>query len=410
MIKPQNIRIEDFSYNLPDEKIARFPMAERDSSKLCIAGKDEIKQDVFKNISAYLPENSLLVVNNTKVVQARLKFQKETGAQIEVFCLEPISPYNDVQLAFQAKETSDWKCLVGGAKKWKSGKLMKYLPEIDTEVSVEKFEILEDAYRIRFEWSNPKYVFADIINAFGLMPLPPYLKRDAEESDNQRYQTIYAEHQGSVAAPTAGLHFTDKVFQDLKSKNIEILNISLHVGAGTFKPVSAETMQNHVMHAEQVVVSKDFIEKLIENSDKALISVGTTSSRSLESLFWYGQLLEKDSTADFFIPQWLPYELTENELVSKKKSLENILNKMNSEQLDELHGSTQIIIAPGYTFRIVDFLITNFHQPHSTLLLLVAAFYGDKWKDVYDFALKNDFRFLSYGDSCLFMNKGLNHQ
>ena len=403
MINPKNIRIEDFSYHLPDEKIARFPMAERDCSKLCVAGKDEIKEDIFKNITNYLPENSLLLLNDTRVVQARLKFQKETGSIIEVFCLEPISPVRDVQLAFQVKNSCEWKCLIGGAKKWKSGKLTKFIESIQTNISVERIENLEDAFCIRFEWDHPDYVFADIINSFGLMPLPPYLKREAEESDNQRYQTIYAENQGSVAAPTAGLHFTDKVFQDLKSKNIEILNISLHVGAGTFKPVSSDKMEDHSMHAEQIVVSKRLVEKLVNQSEKPLISVGTTSCRSIESLFWFGQLLEKDKNAEFFIPQWFPYETDSMSIVSKNKALENILQRMNTEGVDELRGSTQIILAPGYQFKMVDFLITNFHQPHSTLLLLVSAFYGEKWKEVYDFALKNDFRFLSYGDSCLFL-------
>ncbi len=400
---PKEISILNYNYPLPDSKIAQHPVEQRDKSKLLVSDNGLIKESVFENIGDYLPSDSLIVFNDTKVIRARMQFKKETGAKIEIFILEPLSPTKEIQNAFQVTASCEWKCLIGNAKKWKSGKLVLEVEFQNKKIELfaEKKDAIGNSFRVVFSWSPLYFTFSDILIANGSIPLPPYMKRETSKEDIERYQTIYAKHQGSVAAPTAGLHFTEDVMKRLKDKSIKENYVSLHVGAGTFKPVATELIKDHEMHTEQVVIHKDLVEDLLKYGEKKIIAVGTTTTRSLESLYWYGCKLIKNEDVSFHIKQWQPYE--NNDDVSVRQSLEAILNYMNSNNIDEIHGDTQIIIAPSYSFKIVDVLITNFHQPKSTLLLLVSAFYGDRWKESYDYALKNDFRFLSYGDSCLFL-------
>lgn len=407
MKNPQEIRIEEYDYPLKDEQIALYPEEIRDESKLLISKDGVIKESKFKSIADYLPEESFLVLNNTKVVQARLLFEKETGSRIEVFCLEAIWPTNDIQLAFGVRSCCRWKCFVGNSKKWKTNPLEKQIIELNTRLLVSKIEAIDDAWIVEFSWDNQQISFAEIIASIGNIPLPPYIHRKADLNDENRYQTVYAEHKGSVAAPTAGLHFTDQVFSSIKTKKISINTLSLHVGAGTFKPVSSEFIGNHKMHFEQIVLHKSFIQNLLlaHQEKKHIIAVGTTSVRSLESLFWYGNELENKASSEFCIQQWTPY--AGQNTVSLSKSLENILRKMEIDNADYLQGSTALMIAPPYNFKIVDVLITNFHQPKSTLLLLVSAFIGKDWKQIYEYALGYNFRFLSYGDSCLLFKNSL---
>lgn len=402
MVSPHNIHIEDYDYELPDNRIAKFPLTPRDSSKLLIYNNNSISETRFNCISEYIPEKSLLVFNNTKVIQARLMFQKETGAQIEIFCLEPKDPADYAQ-AFVQNKSCTWLCMVGNSKRWKSGKLYKSLEgKKDTFCSVEKIESFGETHLIHFEWNDPNMRFADILEQFGELPIPPYLNRETEESDKETYQTVYSKIKGSVAAPTAGLHFTEKVFDSLKKKNILLKELTLHVGAGTFKPVKSETLEGHEMHTECISIKRQTIEKLLENEGK-VIAVGTTSVRTLESLYYLGSLLYLNpdiSLDELSVSQWTPYHTNDKE-IGTKESLEAILKYMDSKNLNSLTSHTQILIAPGYKFRIVNGIITNFHQPKSTLLLLISAFVDGKWKDIYDYALANDFRFLSYGDSSL---------
>jgi len=402
---PKEISISDFNYPLPESKIAQHPVEQRDKSKLLISNNDVIQESIFENIGDFLPSNGLMIFNDTKVIRARMQFRKETGAKIEIFILEPLLPTKEVQNAFQVTSVCEWKCLIGNAKKWKSGKLKLKVEFQDKNIELfaEKKEAIGNSYRVIFSWNPPALTFSDILMANGSIPLPPYMKRNTNKDDIERYQTIYAKHQGSVAAPTAGLHFTDEVMHGLENKSIKENYVSLHVGAGTFKPVSTEQIKDHEMHTEQVVIRKNLVEDLLNYQGKNIIAVGTTTTRSLESMYWYGCKLIADKNADFHIQQWEPYENSKN--ISTKKSLESILNYMNSNDIDEIHGDTQIIIAPSYSFKIVDILITNFHQPKSTLLLLVSAFYGEGWRNSYNYALENNFRFLSYGDSCLFFRK-----
>ena len=400
----QNIYIQDFDYNLPDERIAKFPVSPRDSSKLLIRKNNQISETTFNRLSEYIPENSLLVFNNTKVIQARMIFQKETGAQIEIFCLEPDEPSDYAQSFIQNKSCS-WIGLVGNSKRWKSGKLYKtFQGKETTQISAERIESYGETHLIRFEWDNPNLSFADILEQFGELPIPPYLNRKTEESDKETYQTVYSKIKGSVAAPTAGLHFTENVFDSLKKKNIDFEELTLHVGAGTFKPVKSEIIAEHEMHTEHISVEKETIEKLIEKEGK-IIAVGTTSVRTLESLYYIGNLLEQNpdiSPDEFSVTQWMPYSESSEQLTTNQ-ALKNILDYLNKKHLKQLTSQTQILIAPGYSFKIVNGIITNFHQPKSTLLLLISAFVEGKWKDIYDYALSNDFRFLSYGDSSLLM-------
>lgn len=402
-MKPQEINIDDYSYNLPAERIAQHPVALRDKSKLLIASRD-FSQDVFSNITSYLPSDALMVFNDTKVFHARLDFRKNTGARIEVFLLEPLSPVVDTEQAFQQCGTVVWKCLVGNSKKWKDGILTKSLHVRGKELmlNIKRKGIEGNAQLIEFQWDRDDVAFGEIVEKSGSIPLPPYMRRQAEEEDEKRYQTVYARQQGSVAAPTAGLHFTPQVLQSIENKGIEKYFVTLDVGAGTFKPVKSRRMEEHQMHTEKVYVSLELIKSLKSAvGKKKIIAVGTTTVRTLESLFWFGVKLEQGKDAQFAISQWEPYR--NQELPPVLKALQNIENHMIEKDISILKGQTQIIIAPGYSFKIIDILITNFHQPKSTLLLLVAAFYGEKWKEAYRYALDNDFRFLSYGDSCLFM-------
>jgi len=366
-----------------------------------------LQQDTFYNIANHLPADSLIMFNDTKVIRARMRFRKETGARIEVFILEPVAPTAEVQNAFQVQESCTWKCFVGNAKKWKQGVLRLEFEQGGNKVvlEAEKGEAVGNAHLVHFRWSPAGLTFSDILMHSGSIPLPPYMNRETNAEDVERYQTIYARHQGSVAAPTAGLHFTQRVMDSLSARNIQSDYVSLHVGAGTFKPVSSDNMGDHEMHTEQVLVRRSTLERLIQRDYKSLIVVGTTTTRTLESLYWYGVKLLKQGDTAFKITQWEPYEYVVEELPKPKEALQAVLDYMNQKSLDILQGETQIIIAPSYQFKLVDVLITNFHQPKSTLLLLVAAFYGEGWQQAYDYALQNDFRFLSYGDSCLFFKR-----
>ena len=404
---PRHIKIKDYAYDLPDERIAKYPVAERDTSKLLIysshgfqSKEGTISEDHFYNITDYLPSGEMMVFNNTKVIQARLRFYKDTGALIEVFCLEPFLPIDYAQ-NFASQGHCQWVCMIGNMKKWKEGTLS--LPLSDgTSLTVERKGVHGNYHIIEFSWSNDM-TFAELLDGQGELPIPPYLNRHTEESDKQTYQTVYSKIQGSVAAPTAGLHFTTDVLQKIDALNIDREEITLHVGAGTFKPVKSEEIEGHEMHSEYIVVSRHTIEKLIRHEGKA-IAVGTTSVRTLESLYYIGCKLHNNldlSEEELHVNQWEPYD-TQFDL-STIKALQNILDYLDKNQLQALHTTTQIIIAPGYHYHIVRWMVTNFHQPQSTLLLLVSAFIGEDWHKVYDYALTHDFRFLSYGDSSLLM-------
>jgi S-adenosylmethionine:tRNA ribosyltransferase-isomerase len=399
MAQAKDIHIDDFNYELPDHRIAKFPLKERDKSKLLVWNNHRISENVFQNLSGFIPENALLVFNNTRVIQARMIFQKETGAQIEIFCLEPKEPADYVR-AFVQTQSCSWLCLIGNAKRWKEGKLGCRV--LGAWCTVERLKSYGDTHLVRFEWDNPNLSFADILEEHGELPIPPYLNRKTEESDKETYQTIYSKIKGSVAAPTAGLHFTEAIFQSLKEKRVDFEELTLHVGAGTFKPVKSETLAEHIMHAECISVKKTTIEKILAKEGR-VFAVGTTSVRTLESLYYIGLILEKNPFAtaeELAVGQWMPYE-SGKEPASVPHLLRNILNYMERKGLEVLSTHTQILIAPGYKFRIVNGMITNFHQPKSTLLLLISAFVGGDWRPIYDYALANDFRFLSYGDSSL---------
>jgi len=409
---PKNLRIEDFNYSLPDEKIAKHPLQKRDDSKLLIWENGNIKEDNFYNLHKHLPENSLVIFNNTKVVEARLLFKKESGTTIEIFCLEPADNYADITTAMLQTKKVLWKCLVGNAKKWKNEWLKKEIHHAKKSIvlTAKKINRQPDDFIIEFFWNDDALSFAEVLHLAGVIPLPPYLHRDAEKEDAVRYQTIYAKNDGSVAAPTAGLHFTDFVFEKLSNKKIEKDFVTLHVGAGTFKPVKTETIEQHEMHAEFFEVNIELIEKMAA-SGKNIIAVGTTSLRTLESLYWMGLKIRessivkremKISVEDIIVQQWDAYELDDKN-ISVQESLQALLDWMRENRLSKLIAKTQILIAPPYKLKVANALITNFHQPKSTLLLLVAAIVGDKWKSIYDYALQNNFRFLSYGDACLLM-------
>jgi S-adenosylmethionine:tRNA ribosyltransferase-isomerase len=399
---PKEISILDFTYDLPNDRIAKYPLPKRDKSKLLVYKKGEISEDIYLNLDAHLPEGSFLVFNQTKVVEARLLFQKATGGIIEIFCLEPDAQYAGITTAMLQKEKVWWKCLIGGASKWKNGMvLIKEVDDITIEASI--IDRTNEAFTIQLKWSNAELSFAELLHKAGAIPLPPYLHRDAEESDKERYQTIYAKAEGSVAAPTAGLHFTEQLFNKLSQKNIISSFVSLHVGAGTFKPVKTKRMQDHEMHAEFIDVELSFIEELINNINNPVIAVGTTSLRTIESLYWIGVKLQNPKydpgDHEVAVHQWDPYATDEN--VSATAALRSVADWMKANQLKRLITKTQIIIAPGYEIKVATALITNFHQPQSTLLLLVAAIVGKDWKTIYDHAMKSNFRFLSYGDGSL---------
>jgi S-adenosylmethionine:tRNA ribosyltransferase-isomerase len=390
---------------LPETRIAKYPLQQRDRSKLLVYRDGTISEDLFFNLADRLPENALLVFNNTRVIQARILFQKETGAQIEIFCLEPQVP-SDYNLSFSQTETCTWLCLVGNAKRWKDGPLKKNIQfnGRNFELNVEKLESFEGSHLIKFSWNNAEISFAEILDICGELPIPPYLNRRTEEGDKQNYQTVYSRIKGSVAAPTAGLHFTGEVFDSLRQKQIELEELTLHVGAGTFKPVKSGTIADHHMHSECFTVKKETLERLL-NEKRPVIAVGTTSVRTLESLYYLGSLLEKDENTileNTEVSQWMPYS-KENNKMTTKESILKILQYLSKKGLSSLTTHTRIMIAPEYEFKIVNGIITNFHQPQSTLLLLVSAFLKGDWKRVYDYALEHDFRFLSYGDSSLLM-------
>lgn len=402
--KTQQISIEDYNYSLPDERIAKFPLPKRDESKLLLYRDGKVSESVFKHITNYLPEGSLMVFNNTRVIQARLLFQRATGAQIEVFCLDPAAPH-DYELIFQQTEACNWICLIGNAKKWKEPVLSREITVAGQTVrlSAEKVQSYGETHQIRFSWDGG-FSFAEVLDAAGELPIPPYLHRKTEESDLKTYQTVYSKIKGSVAAPTAGLHFTPEVLADLDAKGFGREELTLHVGAGTFKPVKSETIEGHEMHTEYISVRRSTIERVMQNFGKIIV-VGTTSVRTLESLYYIGVTLatHPDATSEeLVVRQWMPYEDANNRL-TPTEALQNILDYLDKHQLNTLITATQIIIAPGYEFKVVKGIVTNFHQPKSTLLLLISAFVKGDWKNIYDYALGHDFRFLSYGDSSLLL-------
>lgn len=400
----KNINIKDYSYHLPDERIALYPLEKRDESKLLLYKNGVIDESVFHRLHHYLPQGSLLVFNNTKVIHARLLFNRITGAQIEVFCIEPLD-HLDYQLAFASKKECTWKCMVGNAKRWKEDVLEKEIetPQGKIVLKAEKVGKSGELFLVKFSWDNDYFFFGEVLHYAGILPIPPYLNRDTEQSDEERYQTIYASVQGSVAAPTAGLHFTENVFAQLSETGVKKVEVTLHVGAGTFKPVKAEELASHEMHEETIYVEWDAINLLHHQLSNGLpiVAVGTTSMRTLESLYWYGvSLIQGNKQEIVYVHQWQPYEQTTT-LPSAQEAFSAIVQFMDEHQLKVLQGSTQIIIAPGYAFKVVDGLITNFHQPENTLILLIAAFVKNDWRKIYEYALANKFRFLSYGDSSL---------
>ena len=399
----KEIRIEDFDYPLPDERIAKYPLTERDHSNLLHWQNDKIEQLHFYDLPDTLTRNDLLVYNNTKVIQARLHFQKETGAIIEIFCLEPHSPA-DYNLVFQENKSCVWKCLVGNSKKWKEGALKQtmYIKDILFQLEATRIESENEgmSHLVRFEWDNEDILFSDILAHFGELPIPPYLNRATEEKDKETYQTVYSKIDGSVAAPTAGLHFTMDVLRRLALNGIREDEITLHVGAGTFQPVKSEEIGGHPMHREIISIGKSTIEDLIA-SEGHIVAVGTTSVRTLESLYYLGcRIALNPDNPDLMVEQWEPYE--NNYTLTTQEALQNIIDYLNHNHLSALNAATRIMIVPSFQFRVVNKIITNFHQPKSTLLLLISAFVGiDRWRKIYDFAMDNGFRFLSYGDSSL---------
>ena len=418
----KHIKISDYNYDLPDERIAKFPIAQRDHSKLLVYKHSEVSDDVFHHLPTYLPQGALMIFNNTKVIQARLHFRKETGALIEVFLMEPAEP-TDYELMFQTTGHCSWLCMIGNLKKWKEGSLKRDFEIKGNKLTLSATMRRGDAlgseaqkmvakgggtnYWVDFDWDNDKVSFAEILEAVGELPIPPYLNRKTEESDKTTYQTVYSKIKGSVAAPTAGLHFTDAVLKDLDAHGIDREEVTLHVGAGTFKPVKSLEIEGHQMHTEYIVVHRRSLEKLIKHECR-VIAVGTTSVRTIESLYYMGVHLLKHPEAneeDLHVKQWDPYELSEDgnlvDGITPMQAIQAIIDYLDRNGLEALHSSTQIIIAPGYQYKIVKMLVTNFHQPQSTLLLLVSAFLKGDWKKVYDYALSHDFRFLSYGDSSL---------
>ncbi len=402
MEETKHIKISDYNYPLPDERIAKFPLKERDSSKLLVYNHGKIEERVFTSLPEYIEPGSLMIFNNTKVIQARLHFRKETGALIEIFCLEPIKP-NDYVLNFQQTEHSAWLCMVGNLKKWKEGPLHREMTVKGKPLTLTatRGECHGTSHWIDFSWDNSEVTFADILEVFGELPIPPYLNRETQESDKETYQTVYSKIKGSVAAPTAGLHFTERVLDTLKNKGVDLEEVTLHVGAGTFRPVKSEEIAGHDMHTEYISVNRQTIEKLLKHGGETT-AVGTTSVRTIESLYYIGVILEsrpEASQEELHVKQWMPYENETN--LTPIQALQNILDYMERNHLDALHTSTQIIIAPGYEYKIVKRIVTNFHQPQSTLLLLVSAFVKGDWRKIYDYALSHDFRFLSYGDSSL---------
>lgn len=403
-IRTKQININDYDYALPDERIAKFPLPRRDESKLLLYRGGTVGESVFKHIADYLPKGALMVFNNTRVIQARLPFRRTTGARIEVFCLDPAEP-RDYESIFLQTKTCSWICLVGNAKKWKEQLLSREITVGGRQVvlTAERTESFGETHRIRFSW-NGGCSFAEVLDAAGELPIPPYLHRKTQESDLRTYQTVYSKIKGSVAAPTAGLHFTPEVLAELDRKGFAREELTLHVGAGTFKPVKSETIEGHEMHTEYISVRRSTIEHVMRHEGD-IIAVGTTSVRTLESLYYIGVTLAarpEASAEGLVVCQWMPYKEANNRL-STAEALQNILDYLDRHHLDTLITATQIIIAPGYVFKVVSGIVTNFHQPKSTLLLLISAFVDGDWKRIYDYALSHGFRFLSYGDSSLLL-------
>jgi len=406
---PKNILISNYTYPLPEEKIAKYPLQERDASKLCIYEKGEITQSNYKHLADYIPESSLLVFNNTRVVEARMHFYTENGATIELFFLEAVDDKIDASMAMQATPSIEIKCYIGNAKRWKKDILTHEILVNGLSITLvaSNKKIQTDYFHVLLSWDSSDIVFADILHAFGKIPLPPYIKREVSSEDAERYQTVFAEELGSVAAPTAGLHFTEEVLEQLTKKKIDQAYLTLHVGAGTFKPVKSNEIGGHSMHGEYFEISKETIQQLIINKNsRKIIAVGTTSTRTLESVFWIGNLLYFNpelNNADLIVSQWIPYE--QNLECTTEEALIALLQWMEKRGVDQFSSKTQIIIVPGYKYKVIDGIITNFHQPESTLLLLIAALIGEDWRKVYDYALENNFRFLSYGDGSLLWKK-----
>lgn len=404
--KIRNTRIDQYNYDLPDCRIAKHPLAQREQCKLLHYDGSDIHDRHFYDVPSLLPQDSMLIYNNTRVINARLRFAKATGSVIEIFCLEPVAPV-DYELIFQTTRSCTWLCLVGNSKRWKQGALEQAVAIDGTEVLLRasRGERRGNSWEITFEWDGGA-TFASILDAIGEIPIPPYLNRGTEASDSDDYQTVYSHINGSVAAPTAGLHFTDQLLAECDQRGIKRRELTLHVGAGTFQPVKSENIGEHEMHHEFIAVGRSLIEELLAHEGK-VIAVGTTSVRTLESLYYVGQILQEHPDADpdmLTVKQWMPY--TTPCVITTRQALRNILDYLDRTGSNVYMGSTQLMIAPGFQYRIVDGIITNFHQPQSTLLLLVAAFVGeDKWRGLYDFALQHDYRFLSYGDGCLFLKK-----
>ncbi|NOU59213.1 S-adenosylmethionine:tRNA ribosyltransferase-isomerase [Marinifilum caeruleilacunae] len=403
-LETQQIEIANFTYELPDHRIAKHPLENRDFSKLLVYRNAKIDERVFRDLPNEIEPGTKMVYNNTKVIQARLIFHKETGARVEIFCLEPLNPA-DYNLAFQATGKSTWKCIVGNSKKWKSGVLSMsfFVEDKEYKLQAERVQLLDGAQEIQFSWNHDDLSFSEVLEQTGKIPIPPYLNRDTEDGDLVRYQTVYSKYEGSVAAPTAGLHFTDKVFSELDSRGIQREELTLHVGAGTFKPVKSEQIGDHEMHTEHIQVTAESL-KSIAAGENGVIAVGTTSVRTLESLYWMGVKILSNSDDPKLLKQWEAYELPKH--FSVVESFHAICDYMEENELSFFNAATQIIIAPGYDFKVIKGLVTNFHQPQSTLLLLISALVGEDWRNIYQYALDNDFRFLSYGDSSLLMRKG----
>jgi len=402
-MKEKEISIKDYHYDLPNERIAKYPLSERDSSKLLVYKNGNIQSSVYKQLDTFLPENSLLFFNNTKVIPARLFFKTSTDKTIEIFCLEPITTTNDVYSCMQQQGSVIWKCIIGGLAKWKEPYV--YLNSNDLNIKAKVIEKINDAFSVELSWKPKEKSFAEVLQIAGGLPIPPYLKRSTENIDLLRYQTVYAKKEGSVAAPTAGLHFTDAIFDKLKQKHITTADVTLHVGAGTFKPVKSDSMGEHQMHEEFIEVKLSTLKLVQKHLNQNITAVGTTSLRTLESMYWLGVLVNKQpdiNIKDVAVSQWMPYDTDNFRQISSQESIESLIKYFEKNNIELLFTKTGILIVPGYPFKIVNSLITNFHQPESTLILLVAAFIGENWRKVYEYAINNDFRFLSYGDGSLF--------
>ncbi|BDC99081.1 S-adenosylmethionine:tRNA ribosyltransferase-isomerase [Persicobacter psychrovividus] len=404
-VKLPEIKLAEYTYELNDERIAKYPLAERDASKLLYYQQGKIENLQFPDIEQVIPADSVLFFNNTKVIPARIFFRKDTGAKIEVFLLNPITPSPVISQAMDAKGETVWAAMVGNAKKLKDGQVLNREMTVEGQEVHLKAEIISRSpFQVKFEWTPSDIPFVAIVEEAGTVPLPPYMNREAEDEDKPRYQTVFSKNEGAVAAPTSGLHFTDKILERLDAKNIDRQELTLHVSAGTFQPVKEENAVNHPMHEEQIIIHRHNVEAIIERQGN-IYCVGTTSMRTLESLYWFGVKLIEDPQADFFVEKLRPYQYSVEELPSVKAAMTAVLQRMDADKTDHLQGSTEIFIFPSYPFQIIDGIITNFHQPGSTLIMLVAAFIGEDWKKVYQNALDKDYRFLSYGDASFLLRK-----